>query len=111
LFSKDGKFTPYEFERHAVGDHDVQIQILYAGICHSDLHHAWEDWRKEAYPMVPGHEIAGRITHVGKSVTKFKLGDYAGVGCQVNSCGECEYCRRGEEQYCPRRVIDRKSVV
>jgi uncharacterized zinc-type alcohol dehydrogenase-like protein len=70
VFSKDGKFAPYEFERHAVGDNDVLIDILYAGICHSDLHHAWEDWCKETYPMVPGHEIAGRVTHVGKNVTK-----------------------------------------
>jgi uncharacterized zinc-type alcohol dehydrogenase-like protein len=105
LFSKDGKFTPYEFKRHAVGDNDVLIEILYAGICHSDLHHAWEDWRKETYPMVPGHEIAGRVVKVGKNVTKFKVGDYAGVGCLVNSCGECEYCKKGEEQYCEKRIL------
>lgn len=105
LSSKDGKFTPYEFKRHAVGDNDVLIDILYAGICHSDLHHAWEDWRKETYPMVPGHEIAGRVVQIGKNVTKFKVGDYAGVGCMVNSCGECEHCEKGEEQYCNKRVL------
>ena len=105
LFSKDGKFTPYEFKRHAVGDNDVLIDILYAGICHSDLHHAWEDWRKETYPMVPGHEIAGRVVQIGKNVTKFKVGDYAGVGCMVDSCGECEHCEKGEEQYCEKRVL------
>lgn len=105
LFSKDGKFAPYEFERHAVGDTDVRLEILFAGICHSDLHHAWEDWRKETYPMVPGHEIAGRVVTVGKNVTKFKVGDYAGVGCLVNSCGECEHCNKGDEQYCEKRVL------
>ena len=110
LFSKDGKFAPYEFERHAVGDNDVLIEILYAGICHSDLHHAWEDWRKETYPMVPGHEIAGRITQVGRKVTKFKVGDYAGVGCMVNSCGNCEPCKNGEEQYCDKRVLTYASI-
>jgi alcohol dehydrogenase (NADP+) len=110
LFSKDGVFTPYEFDRHAVGDHDVLIQILYAGICHSDLHHAHSDWRTEKYPMVPGHEIAGRVVQVGNGVTKLKVGDYAGVGCLVNSCGECDYCKRGAEQYCPRRVLTYAGV-
>lgn len=105
LFSKDGKFTPYEFTRQPVGDNDVLIEILYAGICHSDLHHAWEDWRKETYPMVPGHEIAGRVTQVGKQVTRFTVGDFAGVGCLVNSCGNCEHCLKGDEQYCTRRVL------
>jgi uncharacterized zinc-type alcohol dehydrogenase-like protein len=110
LFSKDGQFTPYEFERHAVGDNDILIKILYAGICHSDLHRAWGDWREETYPMVPGHEIAGRVVRVGKNVTKFKVGDYAGVGRMVNSCGECENCQRGEEQYCEKRVFTYASV-
>ena len=105
LFSKDGNFTPYEFTRHAVGNNDVLIEILYAGICHSDLHHAREDWRKETYPMVPGYEIAGRVVKVGKNVTKLKVGDFAGVGCLVNSCGDCEHCRKGEEQYCDKRVL------
>jgi len=93
LFAKDGKFTPYEFQRHSVGSNDVLVEILYAGICHSDLHHSHGDWREETYPMVPGHEIAGRIIQIGKNVTKFKVGDFAGVGCLVNSCGECEYCK------------------
>lgn len=105
LFAKDGKFTPYEFTRHAVGDNDVLIKILYAGICHSDLHHAREEWRDETYPMVPGHEIAGQVVRIGKNVTKFKVGDYAGVGCMVNSCGQCKFCKRGEEQYCDKRVL------
>jgi len=105
LFAKDGKFTPYEFQRHSVGSNDVLVEILYAGICHSDLHHSHGDWREETYPMVPGHEIAGRIIQIGKNVTKFKVGDFAGVGCLVNSCGECEYCKNGEEQYCTKRVL------
>jgi len=105
LYSKDGKFQPYEFERHSVGDNDVLIKILYAGICHSDLHHVHADWRNETYPIVPGHEIAGVVVQVGKNVTKFKVGDYAGVGCLVNACHNCEYCKENEEQYCPKRVL------
>jgi len=99
-FSKDGNFQSYEFTRHAVGDNDVLIDILYAGICHSDIHTERDDWWSVKYPLVAGHEIAGRVVQVGKKVTKFKVGDYAGVGCMVNSCGVCEYCKRGEEQYC-----------
>ena len=95
-----GVFAPFQFDRHAVGDNDILIEIMYSGICHSDLHHVMEDWRKETYPLVPGHEMAGRVTQVGKNVTKFKVGDYAGVGCMVNSCGQCEHCKAGEEQYC-----------
>lgn len=110
LFSKDGKFTPYAFKRHSVGGNDVLIEILYAGICHSDLHHAWAEWREETYPMVPGHEIAGRVVQIGKNVTKFKVGDYAGVGTLVNSDGTCEYCKKGEEQYCNRRVLTYASI-
>lgn len=73
---------------------------MYSGICHSDIHQARSEWGESIYPMVPGHEIAGRVAAVGKDVTKFKVGDMAGVGCMVNSCGECEHCRNGEEQYC-----------
>lgn len=105
LFSKDGQFKLYEFDRHPVGDNDIKIDILYAGICHSDIHHAYGDWRQEKYPMVPGHEIAGRVAQVGKNVTQFKVGDLAGVGCMVNSCGQCDACRNGEEQYCSKRVL------
>ena len=91
LFAADGKFTPYTFERHAVGDNDVLIEILYTGICHSDIHHAHEDWKKETYPMVPGHEVAGRVTQVGSKVTKFKVGDLAGVGCLVDTGFDFEH--------------------
>lgn len=103
-FDESGVFYPYEFARHAVGDDEIQIEILYSGICHSDLHNVHGDWRKEEYPMVPGHEIAGRVVEVGKNVTKFKKGDYAGVGCIINSCHECDYCRQGLEHYCSNSV-------
>lgn len=86
VFDGKGHFQPYEFSRHAVGDNDIQIEILYAGICHSDLHHVFGDWGEEEYPMVPGHEIAGRVVAVGKDVTRFKVGDYAGIGCMIGSC-------------------------
>lgn len=103
-FDESGVFHPYEFNRHAVGDDEIQIAILYSGICHSDLHNVHGDWRKEEYPMVPGHEIAGRVVAVGKDVTKFKVGDYAGVGCIINSCHVCDYCLNGQEHYCSESV-------
>lgn len=99
-FSKDWKFKPYSFTRHPLGENDVLIAIRYAGICHSDLHTVKGDHGKANYPMVPGHEIAGEVVAVGKKVSKFKVGDYAGVGCMVNSCGECEACKQSKEQYC-----------
>lgn len=101
--SPNDKFHNYEFTRHAIGDNDVLIEILYSGICHSDLHQVHGDWMPGSYPMVPGHEIAGRVAAVGKDVTKFKIGDFAGVGCMVNSCGECEHCKGGEEMFCDER--------
>lgn len=100
-----GEFEAYEFTRHAIGDDDILIETMYASICHSDLHHVHEDWGNEEYPMVPGHEIAGKVVQVGKNVTKFKVGDYAGVGCMINSCGTCEYCKAGLEQYCKQVVM------
>ena len=92
--------VPFTFERRAPGAHDVQIEILYSGICHSDLHQARNDWHNSLYPMVPGHEIVGRVSAVGAQVTKFKVGDFAGVGCMVDSCRECSACKDGVEQYC-----------
>ena len=103
-FDESGVFHPYKFKRHAVGDDEIRIEILYSGICHSDLHNVHGDWRKEEYPMVPGHEIAGRVVAVGKDVTKFKVGDYAGVGCIINSCHVCDYCLNGQEHYCSESV-------
>lgn len=104
MFAADDTFHPYEFTRHAVGDNDIQIDIMYAGICHSDLHAAWDEQQEQGlhatYPIVPGHEIAGRVSKVGKNVTKFKVGDFAGVGCMVNACGHCASCEADKEQFC-----------
>ncbi|MFF1560326.1 NAD(P)-dependent alcohol dehydrogenase [Streptomyces sp. NPDC058279] len=88
--------------RRAVGEHDVLIDIKYAGICHSDIHQVTDGWGEGIYPMVPGHEIAGVVTEVGAGVTRFAVGDHVGVGCFVDSCRTCEYCLRGQEQFCTR---------
>jgi len=95
-----GKFHPWEFQRRQVGDEDIQIEIAFCGICHSDIHSARSEWGKGTYPMVPGHEIVGKVVKVGSKVTKFKEGDHAGVGCFVDSCGGCKNCKNHEEQFC-----------
>lgn len=87
-------------QRRSVQAHDVEIEILYCGICHSDLHTARNEWHGTVYPVVPGHEIVGRVTSVGNHVKNFKAGDLAAVGCMVDSCRDCEYCKEGLEQYC-----------
>jgi alcohol dehydrogenase (NADP+) len=89
-------------ERRAAGEHDVRIDIKFAGICHSDIHQARDGWRAGIFPMVPGHEIAGVVSEVGSGVTKFAVGDRVGVGCMVDSCRECENCLAGLEQYCAK---------
>ncbi|MDI2131862.1 NAD(P)-dependent alcohol dehydrogenase [Yinghuangia seranimata] len=86
--------------RRPVGPHDVLIEIKYSGICHSDIHQVKEEWGESLFPMVPGHEIAGVVTAVGDQVTKHKVGDRVGVGCFVDSCGECDNCKAGMEQFC-----------
>jgi len=91
---------PWSLTRRDVGENDVQIDILYCGVCHSDLHQIRNEWGRSIFPMVPGHEIIGRISKTGKKVKKFKTGDLAGVGCMVDSCGECDNCHKGLEQYC-----------
>ena len=91
---------PFKFERREVGPHDVQIGILYCGVCHSDIHQARDEWGGSIFPMVPGHEIVGKVTKVGDQVTKFKVGETAGVGCFVDSCRTCPSCKAGLEQYC-----------
>ncbi|MEE6132044.1 MULTISPECIES: NAD(P)-dependent alcohol dehydrogenase [Bacillaceae] len=96
----DKPFKATEIQRRSLDTHDVLIEIKYAGICHSDIHTAHGEWGDVNYPLVPGHEIAGIVTDVGTEVTKYKVGDRVGVGCMVDSCGECENCRQGEEQYC-----------
>ena len=97
----DTPFAPFSFERRAIEPNDVRIDILYCGICHSDVHFARGEWGDPLYPCVPGHEIVGRIAAVGDAVTGFKVGDLAGVGCLVDSCGHCDPCARDLEQYCP----------
>ena len=87
-------------ERREVTAKDVEIDILYCGVCHSDLHTVRNEWGGTKYPSVPGHEIVGRVTKVGGAVTKFSVGDLVGVGCMVDSCRECESCKEGLEQYC-----------
>lgn len=101
--------APFQFERRAVGVNDVQIEILYCGVCHSDIHQARNEWGNSMYPMVPGHEIVGRVTEVGGAVKGFKVGDLAGVGCMVDSCGECPDCAEHLEQFCDACVYTYNS--
>ncbi len=96
---------PWSIERRDPKPHDVQIEILYCGVCHSDLHTARNEWGNTTYPVVPGHEIVGRVTKVGDHVKKFKVGDLAGIGCLVDSCQECDNCKEGLEQYCSKGMI------
>lgn len=95
-----GNLKLWQFERRAIGDNDILIDIKFSGICHSDIHTIKGHWGPQQYPQVPGHEIAGIVAAVGKKVTKFKVGDKAGVGCMVNSCMQCESCKKGEEHHC-----------
>ena len=96
---------PVTFERREPGPSDVLIEILYCGICHSDIHQARDEWGGAIYPMVPGHEIVGRVTRVGAQVKRFKVGDLAGVGCFVDSCRVCASCKAGLEQYCENHLV------
>ncbi|MBC7786080.1 MAG: NAD(P)-dependent alcohol dehydrogenase [Methylophilaceae bacterium] len=96
---------PFTFERRELLQDDVSIDILYCGVCHSDVHQVRDEWAQSVYPMVPGHEIVGRVTAVGKDVKKFKVGDLAGVGCMVDSCRECGSCDKDLEQYCAGTVF------
>ncbi|MCJ2120035.1 NAD(P)-dependent alcohol dehydrogenase [Methylobacterium sp. J-001] len=98
--SAEAPLAPFSFERRDPGVSDIEIEIVYCGVCHSDLHTVRDEWGGTLYPCVPGHEIVGRVTRVGAEVTSFKPGDLAGVGCMVASCRECPSCRDGLEQYC-----------
>lgn len=98
--SPQSNFEPFSFERRDVGAKDILIEILFCGICHSDIHQARDEWGGSIYPMVPGHEIVGRVVETGAEVTKFQTGDIAGVGCFVDSCRTCENCAEGFEQFC-----------
>jgi uncharacterized zinc-type alcohol dehydrogenase-like protein len=93
---------PFNFERRDLGPHDVLIEILYCGICHSDIHQARDEWGGSMFPMVPGHEIVGRVARVGSAVTRLNVGELAGVGTMVDSCRVCESCKDGLEQYCAK---------
>ena len=96
----DEPLKQLNIDRREVLAEDIEIEIMYCGVCHSDLHTARNDWGGTVYPAVPGHEIIGKVTKVGSAVTKVKVGDFAGVGCLVDSCGECESCKQDLEQYC-----------
>ncbi|QNB08002.1 NAD(P)-dependent alcohol dehydrogenase [Herbaspirillum frisingense] len=100
----DKPLEPLQINRRATGAHDVQIDIAYCGICHSDLHQVRSEWAGTQYPCVPGHEIVGRVTAVGGHVSKFKVGDLVGVGCMVDSCQTCPDCEEGLENYCDNMV-------
>ncbi|WVZ87082.1 hypothetical protein U9M48_033774 [Paspalum notatum var. saurae] len=104
-----GRLTPVRISRRDTGDDDVAIQILYCGICHSDLHTIRNEWRNALYPVVPGHEITGLVTEVGKNVKKFNVGNKVGVGCMVNTCQSCESCEEGLENYCSKIVLTYNS--
>lgn len=98
--SPTSRIEPFTIDRREPTAHDVAIDILYCGICHSDIHQARNEWGNSLYPMVPGHEIMGRVSAVGSGVSKFKVGDLVGVGCFVDSCRSCPACKEGIEQYC-----------
>jgi uncharacterized zinc-type alcohol dehydrogenase-like protein len=103
--SAGAPFDTTTIERRELGEHDVLIDIKFCGICHSDIHQVKDEWGGSIFPMVPGHEIAGVVAAVGSDVGKFSAGDRVGVGCLVDSCGECEYCQAGEEQFCTKDAV------
>ncbi|SFC66876.1 NAD(P)-dependent alcohol dehydrogenase [Pragia fontium] len=103
--SAEAPLAPFEFTRRDPRPDDVVMEVLYCGVCHSDLHQARSDWSGSVYPMVPGHEVIGRVTAVGTDVTKFKPGDFAGIGCMVDSCRECQPCQHDLEQYCEQGSV------
>lgn len=96
---------PFHFERRDLRDEDVAIEILFCGVCHSDLHTVNNDWGGTSYPILPGHEIVGRVTEIGKKVSKYKVGDTVAVGCMVDSCLNCDQCHKGEEQFCREGMV------
>lgn len=104
-FSAQEPLRPFSFERRSPGPNDVVIEIAYCGICHSDIHTARSEWGPTSYPCVPGHEIVGKVILTGKKVKKFKIGDLAGVGCFVDSCGKCSHCKTQEQQFCANHAV------
>jgi uncharacterized zinc-type alcohol dehydrogenase-like protein len=103
--SAKAPLAPFSLERREPRANDVLIDILYCGVCHSDIHQARDEWGGAIFPMVPGHEIVGRVSKVGSAVTRFKAGDAVGVGCFVDSCRDCPQCHEGEEQYCDKGMV------
>jgi uncharacterized zinc-type alcohol dehydrogenase-like protein len=103
--SADSPLSSTTIQRRDPTEHDVQIEILFCGVCHSDLHTARNEWANTVYPVVPGHEILGRVVRVGSAVDKYKPGDLAAVGCMVDSDGSCSYCKSGREQFCPNVIL------
>jgi uncharacterized zinc-type alcohol dehydrogenase-like protein len=113
-YATAGPKAPFEkttIQRRDLGPSDVLIKIAYAGICHSDIHTAREEWGEAIFPLVPGHEIAGVVEEIGSAVSKYQVGDRVGVGCLVDSCRECENCRAGEEQYCLNGSIGTYNAI
>jgi uncharacterized zinc-type alcohol dehydrogenase-like protein len=98
--SADAPLKQMDIQRRTATAKDIEIEILFCGVCHSDLHTARNDWKFSTYPVVPGHEIVGKVTKVGDEVTKLKVGDFAAVGCLVDSCKTCDNCKQDLEQYC-----------
>lgn len=109
--SAKAPFEKTTLERRELRPHDILIDIKFCGICHSDIHSAYDEWGEGIFPMVPGHEITGVVEAVGSEVTNFDAGDRVGVGCFVDSCGDCEYCRSGEEQYCKKGVVSTYNAL
>jgi alcohol dehydrogenase (NADP+) len=108
-FNHNTPLQPFQFERRALTATDVQIEILYCGVCHSDIHQVRNEWGNSTFPMVPGHEIVGKVINVGSEVSRFKIGDPVGVGCMVDACGECADCQENLEQYCNHAVFTYNS--
>lgn len=110
-FGPGDRLEPLVFERRDLRPDDVAIEILYCGICHTDLHVVRDDWNATRYPVVPGHEIVGRVIDVGQEVTRFKAGDHAGVGTMVDSCRSCDQCGRGHEQFCRKGSLGTYNAI
>ena len=107
----DQPLTPFDIERRSLKTDDVAIEILYCGVCHSDIHQVRNEWQNAMYPMVPGHEIVGRVTAIGDNVSEFTVGELVGVGCLVDSCHACEPCKDGEEQFCQKGSVGTYNAV
>ncbi len=103
--SSTSPLAPHDIPRREPQANDVQIDIMYCGVCHSDIHTARNEWGGTKYPCVPGHEIVGRVSAIGSNVTRFKVGDLAGIGCLVDSCRECDNCKQGLQQYCDNGIV------